>query len=236
MTTATGGVIYGVRLRSSYDYRYIGLTTKTADIRLRQHLKIAAGERKTPFYDWLRKQDRAEVIADVLDWVEGLDDLGQAEITWIAYLRRDGQPLLNLSDGGLGPTGVVWTDEMREAARIRSTGRPGVSRFGEDAPFYGRSHSDAQKAKWSAERKGTNSGADNPNFGKFGADHPGYGHTMSEEARARLSEQRRGAVIQTLARRRATRRVRKCRPFAKAGRCRPADAAPTPGTTPTRVS
>lgn len=193
MTTATGGVIYAVRLRSSYDYRYVGLTTKTADVRLRQHLKIAAGERKTPFYDWLRKQDRAEVIADTLDWVEGLDDLGRAEITWIAYLRRDGQPLVNLSDGGLGPTGVVWTDEMREAARRRSTGRVGVSRFGEEGPFYGRSHSDEQKAKWSAERKGTHSGADNPNFGKFGAEHPGYGHTMSEESRARMSEQRRGA-------------------------------------------
>ncbi|GCE37530.1 hypothetical protein Rhow_000106 [Rhodococcus wratislaviensis] len=193
MTTVTGGVIYGVRLRSSFEYRYIGLTTKSTDVRLRQHLKVAAGGRKTAFYDWLRKQDRTEVIADTLDWVEGLDDLGRAEITWIAYLRRDGQPLLNLSDGGLGPTGVVWTDEMREAARRRSTGRVGVSRFAEENPFHGRKHSDAQREKWSAERKGSNSGADNPNFGKRGADHPRFGHPMPEESRTRMSEQRRGA-------------------------------------------
>lgn len=192
VAVSTGGVIYGVRLRSGFDYRYIGLTTKSAGLRLRQHFTVADEGRKTPFYDWLRKQNRDDVIADVLDWVEGLEDLGQAEISWIDYLRRDDQPLLNLSRGGLGPTGVVWTDEMREAARIRSTGRPGTSRFAETNPFYGRRHSDAQREKWARERKGTNSGAANPNYGKFGDDHPSFGRVMSEEARSRLSEQRKG--------------------------------------------
>lgn len=187
------GVIYGVRLRAEFDYRYIGLTTWSGDARLRKHFQVARSGRKTPFYDWLRKQDPDEVIADVLEWVYGLKNLGRAEINWIAYLRREGQPLLNLSDGGIGPTGVVWTAEMREAARIRSTGRPGLSRFGEDAPFYGHTHSAAQRAKWSAERKGTYQGEANPNFGKFGAAHPGFGHTMPEESRRRLSEMRRGA-------------------------------------------
>ncbi|RPA13039.1 NUMOD3 domain-containing DNA-binding protein [Gordonia sp. OPL2] len=193
MTIAKYGVIYGVRLRPEYDYRYIGLTTKTASKRLQQHFKVAGAGRKTPFYDWLRKQDRDNVIADELDWIDGLDELGQAEIAWIAYLRRDGQPLLNLASGGLGPTGVVWTEEMREAARIRSTGRKGVSRFAQENPFFGRTHSDEQRAKWSVERRGSITGAANPNFGKFGIDHPGYGHTMSAESRQRLSEQRRGS-------------------------------------------
>ncbi|MFB7875621.1 NUMOD3 domain-containing DNA-binding protein [Nocardia sp. NPDC056064] len=187
------GVIYGVRLRAEYDYRYIGLTTKSEKVRLRQHFKVAREGRKTPFYDWLRKQDRDDVIADILDWVYGLDDLGRAEIAWIAYLRREGQPLLNLADGGLGPTGVVWTEEMREAARIRSTGRPGVHRFGEAAPFFGHNHSAAQRAKWSIERKGTNAGEANPNYGKFGPEHPAFGRVMSEESRRRLSAMRMGA-------------------------------------------
>ncbi|MFD5180975.1 hypothetical protein ACFWM1_34550 [Nocardia sp. NPDC058379] len=103
MGTPTDGVIYGVRLRTEYDYR---------------------------------KQNRKDVIADVLDWVYGLKKLGRAEIDWIAYLRRQGQPLLNLADGGLRPTGVIWTAEMREAVRIRSTGRPEVRRFGEGNPLY----------------------------------------------------------------------------------------------------
>lgn len=187
-TTATGGLVYGIRLRREVEYRYVGITTKTASRRFHQHLRVAAQGRKTPFYDWVRKQNPADLIADELDWLEGLDQLGQAEVDWIAYLRSQGDRLLNLSDGGLGPTGVVWTDEMRDAARLRSKGRKGLSRFGEDNPFFGISHSPEQRQKWAEQRKGTFVGPDNPNFGRFGPDHPGFGHTMPAEARKALSE------------------------------------------------
>ncbi len=192
-TTATGGLVYGIRLRREVEYRYVGITTKTASRRFHQHFRVAAEGRKTPFYDWLRKQDRSEVIADELDWIEGLPELGQAEIDWISYLRREGDRLLNLSEGGLGPTGVVWTEEMREAARIRSTGRKIVRESGTGASFYGKNHSLEQRQKWSEDRKGTYAGAENPNFGKFGPEHPSYGREMSEESRAALSEARKGA-------------------------------------------
>ncbi len=187
-----GGVIYGIRLRSEFVYRYIGLTTKSAELRLQQHLKVARSGRKTPFYDWLRAHEGDDFEVDLLDCIEGLDELGQAEIDWIKSLRRQGFPLLNLSEGGLGPMGIEWTVEMREAARIRSTGRKGVSRFDADNPFYGRTHAAEQRAKWSRIRKGQNAGPDNPNFGKYGPDHPSFGHVMSEEAREKLAEQRRG--------------------------------------------
>ncbi|TAM64670.1 NUMOD3 domain-containing DNA-binding protein [Mycobacterium sp.] len=188
----TEGFIYGVRLRSEFDYRYVGLTTKSVEIRLKQHFKIARSGRKTPLYDWLRTHDLDDVIADELDSVKGIEELGQAEIDWIELLRRYGHPLLNLSQGGLGPMGVEWTAEMREAASIRSTGRKGVSRFAENNPFYGRSHSPERRAQWSKLRKGKNTRTENPNYGKFGEDHPSFGHSMSEEARQRLAEQRRG--------------------------------------------
>jgi hypothetical protein len=192
-TTATGGFVYGIRLRREVEYRYVGITTKTSSRRFHQHLRVAAEGRKTPFYDWLRKHDPADVIADELDWIEGLPELGQAEIDWISYLRREGDRLLNLSEGGLGPTGVVWTEEMREAARIRSTGRKISRASGPGASFYGKNHSLEQREKWSRERKGMISGPENPNFGKFGLEHPSYGHTMSEESREALSEARKGA-------------------------------------------
>lgn len=188
----TEGFIYGVRLRSEFDYRYVGLTTKSVEIRLKQHFKIARSGRKTPFYDWLRAHHLDDVIADELDSVKGIEELGQAEIDWIELLRRYGHPLLNLSQGGLGPMGVEWTAEMREAASIRSTGRKGLSRFAENNPFYGRSHSPERRAQWSKLRKGKNTGTENPNYGKFGEDHPSFGHSISEEARERLAEQRRG--------------------------------------------
>ena len=189
----TGGVIYGVRLQSEFLYRYVGLTTRSVEIRGRQHVKVARSGRKTPFYDWLRVHDRDDIIVDVLEWVDGLEDLGRAEIAWIEWLRAAGHPLLNLSQGGLGPMGIEWTAEMREAARIRSTGRKGVSRFAEDNPFHGRTHGPEQRAKWSKLRKGQNAGPENPNYGKFGASHPSFGHVMPEQARQELSEQRRGA-------------------------------------------
>ena len=133
------------------------------------------------------------VVVDQLDWADELDELGEAESAWIALLRREGHPLLNLAAGGLGPTGVEWTVEMRQAASIRATGRKIPGRFGEENPFYRRNHSPEQRARWSAARKGTNVGADNPNYGKVGADHPSFGRVMSEEAKARLSVSRTGA-------------------------------------------
>lgn len=191
-TTATGGLVYGIRLRREVEYRYVGITTKTVSRRFHQHLRVAAEGRKTPFYDWVRKHDPQDLIADELDWVDGLPQLGDAEAEWINYLRREGDRLLNLSDGGLGPTGVVWTEEMRAAASIRGTGRKGLSRPGAANPFYGRKHSTEQRKIWEVSRKGTNSGVANPNFGKFGADHPSFGHTLSEESRRVLSEARKG--------------------------------------------
>lgn len=190
---STGGVIYGVRLRSEFVYRYVGLTIKSVEIRLRQHVKVARSGRKTPFYDWLRVHDGDDIVADELDRVEGLEALGQAEIAWIELLRRERHPLLNLSQGGLGPIGIEWTAEMREAARIRSTGRRGLSRSAEDNPFCGRTHGAEQRAKWSKLRKGQNAGPNNTNYGKFGDSHPSFGRVMSERARQRLAEQRRGA-------------------------------------------
>lgn len=193
MDGSDGGLIYGIRLRGENSFRYVGLTTKTASIRLSQHFKVAASGRKTPFYDWLRKHFEEDVVVQQLERVDNLEELGQAEIRWIASLKSRGHPLLNISEGGLGPTGVIWSSEMREAASLRSIGRKGLSRPGERNPFYGKTHSDAQRAKWSAERKGTNSGAANPNFGKFGINHPSYGHKLSEETIARLSEGKLGA-------------------------------------------
>lgn len=188
------GIIYGIRRRDSHEYRYVGLTESTADKRLMKHLATARRGVKTPFYDWLRKRDREEIEVDVLEVVHtSRDDLGKAEIRWIAARRAEGDRLLNLSDGGIGPTGVVWTDEQREAARQRSLGRPGVSRPGVSNPFYGQKHTAEQRERWSLQRSGTNTGEANPNFGKFGPEHPSYGRTMSDDARRALSEARSGS-------------------------------------------
>lgn len=190
------GVVYAVRRYGTGEYRYVGITSRTVSYRRRQHLKAAHSGKKTPFYDWLRKLESDEdVYFEPMELVmsDDLDDLGEAERRWIARLRRKGHRLLNLTDGGLGPRGYVWTEEQRKAASERSRGRKHMNvPTGPDHPSWGRKHTEELKAHWSEVRKGMNSGPANPNFGKFGKEHPSYGHTMSEESRRRLSEMRRG--------------------------------------------
>jgi hypothetical protein len=194
-TTTPVGVIYGLRLVHASEYRYVGLTEAPLALRLRRHLACARRGERRPVYDWIRKYGKEEIVIDVLETVTtSREALGAAEISWIALRRMLGDRLLNISAGGLGPSAVVWTDEQREAARKRSTGRPGTSRPGAANPFYGKHHSAAQREKWRASRSGTNAAEDNPNFGKFGPDHPSYGHTMSDESRAKLSAMRIGSL------------------------------------------
>ncbi len=189
------GVIYGFRLMESAEFRYVGLTTASMRRRTQQHFKKAAMGVKNPFYDWLRKHNEREVFVQSFEVVTSFpSDLGAAEQRWIAKFRERGDRLLNISDGGLGPTGVAWSEAQREAARIRSTGRKVAPRFGTDNPMFGESHTSEQKARWSETRKGANSGAANPNFGKFGAEHPSFGHQLSDETKARLSKQRLGEL------------------------------------------
>ncbi|MEI5585406.1 MULTISPECIES: NUMOD3 domain-containing DNA-binding protein [unclassified Agromyces] len=185
------GGVYGVRTLGSSEYRYVGQTTLSCTKRMSQHLKAAKAGQKTAFYDWLRKTDDWHIVPLELIWTS-LEDLGEAEKRWIVDLRAQGHRLLNLTAGGLGAAGFKWTDEMREAARQRMLGRPGVSMPGAENPMFGRSHTDEQKARWSELRKGTNAGEANPNFGKFGPAHPAYGRVFSPETLERLSEQKRG--------------------------------------------
>lgn len=214
----TLGRIYGFRECKTGEFRYVGQTTKSIQRRKLEHLGVARRGRRTPFYDWLRKTAVQDFEVVCLENVATTrEDLGEAEGAWITVLRDTGDRLLNLTDGGLGPIGVKWTDSRRVEARQRNLGRKGVSMPGEKNPMWGRRHSEEQKARWSAERRGKRVGAENPNFGKFGEAHPSFGHEMSEESRDRLSAQRRGplnpnfgktASAETRAKMSATRRGR----------------------------
>jgi len=127
-TSPIVGVVYAARLYGSGEFRYVGITSRTVEFRRRQHIKAARGGRKTPFYDWLRKMESDEdVYFQPVELITNgsLEDLGEAEQRWIAKLRRKGHGLLNLTEGGLGPRGYVWTEEQRRAAGERSRGQAG---------------------------------------------------------------------------------------------------------------
>lgn len=193
MSEEVVGRVYAIRRADDFTFRYVGQTRLELQQRLRKHLAVARSGRRTPFYSWLRKHMQDDIAIDEFEVITtSRQALGTAEQFWIGLLEANGQPLLNISAGGLGPTGLHWTPQQREAARLRSLGRPGTPRFATENPFFGKRHSDEQRAKWSQDRKGTNTGASNPNFGKFGPDHPAFGAVRSAETRAKLSEQKRG--------------------------------------------
>jgi hypothetical protein len=187
------GRVYAIRRADDFAFRYVGQTSTELSKRLRQHLTVARSGRLTPFYSWLRKHMHEDIAIDEFEVITThREHLGTAEQFWISLLESNGQRLLNISAGGLGPTQLEWSLEQREAARQRSLGRSVPPRFGEENPFFGKRHTEAQRTAWSATRKGTHVGPDNPNFGKFGAAHPASGAVRSEETRRKLSEQRRG--------------------------------------------
>lgn len=125
--TDNDGVIYKV-----YDatkpgrVRYIGQTVRGVRARERGHWAEAKRlpESTIPMHRFLRKRpdDGVTVVFEVLETtpVEFLDD---REIHWISFYRDIGQADLNVTDGGGGFRGRVYSEEEREAKRLSMMGR-----------------------------------------------------------------------------------------------------------------
>ena len=81
----------------------------------------------------------------------------------------------NCTDGGEGASGLVISEEAKEKMSKKAkerykdkTNHPmyGVHRYGEENPFYGKSHTDSSKEKMSETHKGIYDGDKNPMYGK----------------------------------------------------------------------
>jgi group I intron endonuclease len=191
----SSGTIYGIKLAGNKEVRYIGMTTKDIKQRMKEHKKAARLGKGYPVYDWIRKHGEDNIEIFIVEKV--VDSLETREIYWIDYYKKQGSRLLNLTDGGSGPNGHVWTKEQRERHSLKMkevVNRPEVAeKIKKNRPIvYGRKHSEEQKKKWSEQRKGSITGEKNPNYRKFGPAHPSYGRKLSEETKQRLSEQKRG--------------------------------------------
>jgi hypothetical protein len=119
-------VIYGMRYVASDQYRYVGLSVQLKQ-RMHAHASNARSGRVEPLYEWLRNMGGLHRVAvDVLE--EGpFSGLEAAERAWIAKLRAEGHPLLNVTVGGFGgQTGTVY-DERWWAAYRAGMARRGVA-------------------------------------------------------------------------------------------------------------
>lgn len=131
------GVVYGIHV-GDMRIRYVGITTRTAEERLKQHLDCALKRRiNLPLMRWLRKHTDVQVT--VLEKHNTVEALKAAEIRLIIELRtRTEFGGLNCTDGGDGLinpsadirakisasiTEVMKDPTRRELQRRAATGR-----------------------------------------------------------------------------------------------------------------
>jgi len=165
--------VYTLSRASDLEVRYIGISKyETAEKRFKIHARASKHGVVYPIYDWMRKYDdvTATTVATNLSWEEAC----KIEIKMIAEYRSiKNNRLLNLSDGGQGPSGYKHseeslhrlstalkgrslTDEHRRNISAGQTGRAKTSehrkniskaRKGKEAPNKGNVFSDEQKKK-----------------------------------------------------------------------------------------
>lgn len=136
--------------RGDQPIRYIGLS-KNGLKRPKEHLRPGCIDRnENPHLSrWLRQLFALNLkpSIEILEEVEQVKDLPEAEIFHIAYWRSLGFKLVNMTDGGNQPPVMQWTPEMRALRSKLYAGRP--------APWLkGKPRSIESRQKQSAATKG----------------------------------------------------------------------------------
>lgn len=107
--------IYALCEFPSQEPRYIGKTARSLRLRMAEHARIAKRKPRLPAQRWLAKREREGRMV-CIKWLETVDaggDWQARERHWIAKLRAEGVPLLNLTDGGEGLSGHAPSAEHR---------------------------------------------------------------------------------------------------------------------------
>ena len=103
--------------------RYVGKTVRYLHERHKRHISDALKRPRLPVHRWLRKQHDTgkQLIIKLLEYVQPERDWRERETFWIKHFRDSGCDLLNLTDGGEGTHGIVFSPERNEkvAAKLR---------------------------------------------------------------------------------------------------------------------
>jgi hypothetical protein len=163
MNKIVSGTIYALH-NGDHNYRYIGLTTKTPEERLKGHIDTAKYDpKKNPHKSrWIVKNTNSNsLFIEVLEYYPDipLKDLHKREMVCIAKAKLEGWSLLNATEGGEGTVGIKMSPEAVEAMRERLTGRKNGPRPEEVRKRISESHmgirpSDETRAKLSAWHSG----------------------------------------------------------------------------------
>lgn len=149
-------IIYALREDTEGSpYRYVGLTTGTANARLGYHKRQSRLTTiKRPVGDWIRSRDE-QITIDIIEECpeEDLDFLHSREIFWIEYYRTTQGDLsdkskpyriLNISAGGKSAYGVVaWNKGKPASETHRENSR--IAHLGQTPWIAGKTHTDEAK-------------------------------------------------------------------------------------------
>lgn len=125
---------------------YVGQTVRTLEERRaehKRHAKIVVGKA-------IRKYGIENFTFVVVEEASSIEELNELEIKWIAHYNCIIPNGYNQCYGGENTVGFNHRNESKKKMSEKKT----QQYQGDGNPFFGKTHSDEQKAKWSKERKG----------------------------------------------------------------------------------
>jgi group I intron endonuclease len=124
---------------------YVGKTYKSLKERFSGHVSSSKRNSKTHLHRAIRKYGKENFIIEEIEKCE--ENLGSREMFWISKLM----PKYNQTLGGDG--GMLGFKHSEETKNLLSKRRLGKC-TGKENHFYGKTHTEEQKEKWSKMRKG----------------------------------------------------------------------------------
>lgn len=129
---------------------YVGQTIQTLNARKNEHKKRARNRANFPLYNAINKYGVENFKIVQIDEADSLEELNLKEQYYIKHFNSMYPNGYNLTSGGAGTLDYRHTDEDKVKM---SELKKGMFK-GENNPFYGKHHTEEQKAKWRRERKG----------------------------------------------------------------------------------
>lgn len=154
---------------------------------------------KTYFYNKLNKmilEENTPIVIKLKEF-DNEQDAIKMEVDLIRFLgkKKNGGLLYNITDGGDGVSGYVYTDEQREERRIISIKINSKQYFpdtkGENHPMFGKKHNQSSIDKMIESRTGTKQSEEwiEKRAAKL------RGIPLSQEHREKLSESNKGKIV-----------------------------------------
>lgn len=152
------GLIY-LATNKSNGKQYVGQTVQKLNNRINQHKNDAiSGRKKCYFYNAIKKYGIDNFDWDIVVECDTMEELNKMEIYYIGYYDTYNTGY-NLTLGGGGTVGRVWSEETRKKAMdskpdISGEKHPMFGIKGKDSPRYGQKHSKKARKRMSEAQMG----------------------------------------------------------------------------------